>query len=75
MTGFGQRAASLALAAAAGASAAGSAHAQALPQLDATLSGLGLWVSARIADAHGGRLDIANAQDGGASVTLRLPAA
>ena len=47
----------------------------ALPQLDATLSGLGLWVSARIADAHGGRLDIANAQDGGASVTLRLPAA
>ena len=46
----------------------------ALPQLDATLSGLGLWVSARIADAHGGRLEIANGQDGGASVTLRLPA-
>lgn len=47
----------------------------ALPQPDAYLTGLGLWVSARIADLHGGRLDIANAEEGGASVTLRLPAA
>ena len=47
----------------------------ALPRLDANFSGLGLWVAARIADAHEGRLDIANVPDGGASVTLRLPAA
>jgi C4-dicarboxylate-specific signal transduction histidine kinase len=47
----------------------------ALPQLDAKFSGLGLWVATRIAEAHGGRLDIANVPDGGASVTLRLPAA
>jgi len=46
----------------------------ALPQLDANLSGLGLWVATRIADAHGGRLDITNVPDGGASVALRLPA-
>jgi len=47
----------------------------ALPRLDANLSGLGLWVATRIAGAHAGRLDIANVADGGASVTLRLPAA
>jgi len=47
----------------------------ALPQLGANLSGLGLWVATRIADAHQGHLDIANVADGGASVTLRLPAA
>jgi len=53
---------------------AGLADRTALPRLDATLSGLGLWVSSRIADAHGGRLDIADVPGGGASVTLRLPA-
>jgi signal transduction histidine kinase len=47
----------------------------ALPQLAPNLSGLGLWVATRIAEGHGGRLDIANVPDGGASVTLRLPAA
>lgn len=47
----------------------------ALPQLDANLSGLGLWVTTRIAEVHGGRLDLAHVPDGGASVTLRLPAA
>jgi len=46
-----------------------------LPQLAADLSGLGLWVADRIADSHGGRLDIANLAGGGASVVLRLPAA
>jgi signal transduction histidine kinase len=45
------------------------------PHVDANLSGLGLWVATRIAESHGGRLDIANVADGGASVTLRLPAA
>jgi signal transduction histidine kinase len=53
---------------------AGLADRTALPRLAATLSGLGLWVSSRIADAHGGRLDIADVPGGGASVTLRLPA-
>jgi len=47
----------------------------ALPPLDAKMSGLGLWVATRIAEAHGGRLEIASPPDGGATVSLRLPAA
>jgi signal transduction histidine kinase len=43
-----------------------------VPPLDATLSGIGLWVAARIAARHGGRLDLGPGP--GASVTLRLPA-
>jgi two-component system NtrC family sensor kinase len=43
----------------------------AVPSLDARVSGIGLWVAARIAARHGGGLDV----DPGpaASVTLRLP--
>jgi signal transduction histidine kinase len=44
----------------------------AVPSLDASLSGIGLWVAARIAARHGGRLDLDPGP--GASVTLRLPA-
>ena len=46
----------------------------ALPAIDERFAGLGLWAAARIASAHGGRLDIADAAGGGASVTLLLPA-
>jgi signal transduction histidine kinase len=44
------------------------------PAVTATLSGLGLWVAMRIAGHHRGGLDVGNAPDGGAVVTLRLPA-
>lgn len=44
------------------------------PPLNATLSGLGLWVATRIAGHHRGRLDIGNGPGGGAVVSLRLPA-
>jgi signal transduction histidine kinase len=37
-------------------------------------SGLGLATCVRIANAHGGRLDIGAAPDGGTTVTIRLPA-
>jgi signal transduction histidine kinase len=37
-------------------------------------SGLGLATCVRIANAHGGRLDIGAALDGGTTVTIRLPA-
>lgn len=43
----------------------------AVPSLDASLSGIGLSVAARIAAQHGGRLDFGPGP--GASVTLRLP--
>jgi signal transduction histidine kinase len=43
----------------------------AVPSLDASLSGTGLWVAARIAARHGGDLDIGPGP--GATVTLRLP--
>lgn len=36
-------------------------------------TGLGLWVSRNLAEAHGGTLRIDNAPGGGARVTLRLP--
>ena len=36
-------------------------------------SGLGLWIAQQIATAHGGVIQAANAPDGGAIFTLRLP--
>ena len=42
------------------------------PALGPDLSGIGLWVSKRIADQHGGRLDI-TASESGTSATLTLP--
>jgi len=44
------------------------------PPLTATLSGLGLRVCLGIAGQHGGALEAANAPEGGAVVTVRLPA-
>ncbi len=37
-------------------------------------SGLGLWIAQQIATAHGGTIQVANAEEGGAVFTLRLPA-
>ena len=37
--------------------------------------GVGLTVTAEIIEAHGGQLELANAPDGGAIVTMALPAA
>jgi signal transduction histidine kinase len=45
------------------------------PPLTPGLSGLGLWVSRRIAEQHGGRLDIAPSPGGGTIVTLAVPSA
>jgi len=42
------------------------------PVLGPGLSGLGLWLSARIAEQHGGRLDVDDAATG-TSIRLRLP--
>lgn len=42
--------------------------------LDASLSGIGLRVAARIAARHGGHLDVSADPGPGATVTLRLPA-
>ena len=51
--------------------------ARAVPPLRQGLAGIGLWVSTRIAEEHGGRLDIAPAPGPGAgtAVTLVLPPA
>ena len=38
-------------------------------------SGLGLAIASRIAEAHGGRIEIENADDGGAVIRLRFPSA
>jgi two-component system sensor histidine kinase HupT/HoxJ len=60
-----------------GMSASGSAlvsSAAAIHELGADVSGIGLWVSARIAEQHGGRLEIADASATGASLRLSLPA-
>ena len=38
-------------------------------------SGLGLAIVLAVAEAHGGTATVANASNGGATVTLRLPAA
>jgi len=35
--------------------------------------GIGLSVSSEILKAHGGALEVANGQEGGAIVTMRLP--
>lgn len=35
--------------------------------------GLGLWIAARIVDAHGGRIDVETAPGAGATFTVRLP--
>jgi C4-dicarboxylate-specific signal transduction histidine kinase len=43
------------------------------PDFGSGLSGIGLWVSTRIAADHGGRLEIDQTPTGGASLTLRLP--
>jgi signal transduction histidine kinase len=43
--------------------------------LSADLTGIGLWVSARIAEQHGGRLDITDTPAPGASLRLSLPGA
>jgi two-component system C4-dicarboxylate transport sensor histidine kinase DctB len=47
----------------------------AVPNLGPGLSGLGLWVSARIAEQHGGRLEFFDTPAAGTSVRLLLPAA
>ena len=36
-------------------------------------SGLGLAIASRIAEAHGGRIEIETARDGGAVIRLRFP--
>ena len=46
-----------------------------IPDLGVGLSGLGLWVSARIAEQHGGCLEFFDGAAAGTSVRLRLPAA
>jgi C4-dicarboxylate-specific signal transduction histidine kinase len=46
-----------------------------IPDLGAGLSGLGLWVSARIAEQHGGCLEFFDMSAAGTSVRLRLPTA
>jgi signal transduction histidine kinase len=46
-----------------------------MPSVGPQLSGLGLWVSARISEQHRGRLDLEDAQGSGAAITLTLPAA
>jgi two-component system OmpR family sensor kinase len=38
-------------------------------------SGLGLAIASRIAEAHGGRIEVENADDGGAVIRLRFPSA
>jgi two-component system C4-dicarboxylate transport sensor histidine kinase DctB len=43
------------------------------PDFGSGLSEIGLWVSTRIAEEHGGRLEIDQTPAGGASLTLRLP--
>jgi len=48
--------------------------ADAIHELGADLSGIGLWVSARIAEQHGGRLEVVDAPATGASLRLSLPA-
>jgi C4-dicarboxylate-specific signal transduction histidine kinase len=60
-----------------GMSASGRARlsgAAAVHEFGADLSGIGLWVSARIAEQHGGRLEVADAPAAGASLRLSLPA-
>lgn len=44
------------------------------PEVGPDLSGIGLWVSARIAEQHRGRLEVGDAPAAGASLVLRLPA-
>jgi signal transduction histidine kinase len=51
------------------------ADAAVVPDLGTGLSGIGLWVSARIAEQHGGRLEIDDVAAVGTSLRLRLPAA
>jgi signal transduction histidine kinase len=46
-----------------------------VPMVGPRLSGFGLWVSARISDQEGGRLDLEDAQGSGTAITLTLPAA
>ena len=44
------------------------------PALGPGFSGFGLWLSARIAEQHGGRLEVDGAPTTGTSITVRLPA-
>ena len=44
------------------------------PALGPGLSGVGLWLSARIAEQHGGRLEVDDASATGTSIRIRLPA-
>jgi signal transduction histidine kinase len=44
------------------------------PALGPGLSGVGLWLSARIAEQQGGRLEIDDASAAGTSIRMRLPA-
>jgi len=44
------------------------------PALGPGLSGVGLWLSARIAEQQGGRLEVDEAQAAGTSIRVRLPA-
>jgi two-component system nitrogen regulation sensor histidine kinase NtrY len=43
------------------------------PALGPGLSGVGLWLSARIAEQQGGRLEVDDASGTGASIRIRLP--
>jgi two-component system sensor histidine kinase HupT/HoxJ len=45
------------------------------PALGPGLSGVGLWLSARIAEQHRGRLELDDASATGTSIRIRLPAA
>jgi two-component system C4-dicarboxylate transport sensor histidine kinase DctB len=48
--------------------------AAAVPEIGPGLSGIGLWVSARIVEQHSGRLEVGETPGTGASLLLRLPA-